>query len=208
MNIDTADKHQQMPDMFQSLAAERDKHSKTESEAGEVLWDNLREPTSTGVGHSCEWEAMEDCRPGQDLCQLNLQLPDLLFWSPFSPHLVPSFSLGSFSHQQETEGLTVASMTPLASSLSLSASQSTTLIPSSAASRQVVSLTCVCSLQGERPAVGEQAPAAEGRERSTRLVQALSRTCCVSCSSHCPLRTSAETRVVGEARGQCHSQST
>lgn len=73
MNIDTADKHQQMPDMFQSLAAERDKHSKTESEAGEVLWDNLREPTSTGVGHSCEWGAMEDCRAGQDLCQLDLQ---------------------------------------------------------------------------------------------------------------------------------------
>lgn len=122
MSQDTADKHQKMPDLFQSLATQWNKHIRTESEAGRVLWDNLKEATmSTGVGHSREWGAMEGYRAGQG----NLQ-HELLVQSPFlvsfSPHLVSSFSLGSFSHEWETEGLTMASTSPLASSLALSLS--------------------------------------------------------------------------------------
>lgn len=72
MSRDTADKRQQMPDLFQSLATQWDKH-RTESKAGRVLWDNFKEATmSIRVGHSREWGAMEGCRAGQGNLQHEL----------------------------------------------------------------------------------------------------------------------------------------
>lgn len=81
MSQDT-DKHQQMPDVSRSLATAWGKHSRTESAAGGVLWDKLREAAmSTGVGHSLEWEAMEGCIAGQGDLEHELLVSSLILVS-------------------------------------------------------------------------------------------------------------------------------